>query len=127
MRTSRKFLALPVAGLALGFAFLATPTQTAAAGDGADQKTERLWKSKCSACHGKDGKGETKKGKKMKVKDMTTAAWQKEVTDARMLKAMNDGIERTEGGVEQKMKPVKGKISPEEMQALIKFMRAFKK
>lgn len=127
MSSSKKFLALPVAALALGFAFLGTPTPTAEAAPPDAKQTERLWKSKCSACHGKDGKGETKKGKKQKVKDMTTAAWQKEVTDAKMLKAMNEGIDRTTDGVKQKMKPLKGKLSPEEMQALIKYMRAFKK
>ncbi len=125
MHSSKKYLMLPALGLALGLAFAGTPTSTADAADGADKKTQRLWKSKCSSCHGKDGKGQTKKGKKQKVKDMTTAAWQKEVTDARMLKSMNEGIKRTQDGVKQKMKSYKGKLTPEQMQSLVKYMRAF--
>ena len=125
MRSSKKYLVLPVGALALGFAFLAAPTPTAEAG-GAD-KTARLWKSKCGSCHGKDGKGDTKKGKKAKIKDMTTAAWQKEVTDARMMKSMTDGINKVEDGVKQKMKSFKGKLTEDQMKALVKYMRGFKK
>ena len=122
MHTSKKYLMLPALGIALGLAFTGTPTSTA---DAADKSPERLWNSKCSSCHGKDGKGETKKGKKQKIKNMTTAAWQKEVTDERMMKSMVDGITRTQDGVKQKMKSYKGKLSPEEMKALVKYMRAF--
>jgi len=34
------------------------------------------WTKNCAACHGKDGKGETKAGKKADVKDLTDANYQ---------------------------------------------------
>ena len=37
------------------------------------KKTERTWKSKCASCHGATGKGDTDKGKELKVPDMATA------------------------------------------------------
>lgn len=86
----------------------------------------RLWKSKCASCHGKDGKGDTKQGRKMGISDMTVPAWQKEITDEKMKKAMNDGIKREKDGKTQKMKSLKGKLTPEEMDALIAFVRTLK-
>lgn len=125
MRNAKMYLVLPAAALALGFVFLGAPTPTATAGGDADKASELLWRKKCASCHGRDGKGQTKKGKKAKVEDMTTAKWQKEVTDERMIKSMTDGIDRVQDGVKQEMKP--SKLSPAEMQSLVKYMRAFKK
>jgi cytochrome c len=36
-----------------------------------DKKAERAWKAKCAACHGQAGKGDTEKGKELKVEDRT--------------------------------------------------------
>lgn len=69
----------------------------------ADKKIERLWKAKCSSCHGVDGKAETEKGKKMKVADYSTAEWQKKATDANILKAIKDGVKAEKDGVKQEM------------------------
>ena len=41
-----------------------------------DQKAVRLWKSKCAACHGADGKADTDQGKKEGVVSMATKQWQ---------------------------------------------------
>ena len=43
--------------------------------------TDRVFKAKCASCHGEDGKGHTKEGEKMKIGDMTSADWQKKVSD----------------------------------------------
>ncbi|HZH03082.1 MAG TPA: c-type cytochrome, partial [Myxococcaceae bacterium] len=40
------------------------------------------YKAQCKSCHGADGKGDTKVGKKEKVKDMTSAEWHASTTDA---------------------------------------------
>ena len=46
------------------------------------KKTERAWKAKCAACHGAGGKGDTDKGKALKIEDMTTAAFQAKLPEA---------------------------------------------
>ena len=59
-------------------------------------KTVRTWKAKCASCHGVDGKGDTDPGKKLGLPDMTTAAWQKTVTDDQMKKSITNGIKRAD-------------------------------
>src|SRR5690242_8540727 len=68
-----------------------------------DKKTARLWKAKCSSCHGNDGTGQTEQGKKMGTVDMTTAAWQKEFSDAKITEAIQNGIKREKDGKKQEM------------------------
>ena len=46
-------------------AMLSTPVFAASA----DEATEKMWSAKCASCHGKDGKGKTKQGEKMKIAD----------------------------------------------------------
>jgi cytochrome c553 len=92
-----------------------------------DKKTVRTWKAKCSSCHGEDGKGATEQGKKMGVRDMTAADFWKDLTDAKMKDAINNGIKQTKGGVVQEMEPYKDKIKPEEVDALIAYIKTFKK
>ena len=93
------------------------------AADAPDKKTERLWKSKCASCHGADGKGATDQGKKMAVKDMTTAEWQKKFTDEEIKKGISEGVKRTEGGVKQEMEAYKDSLKPEQIDALVKYTR----
>lgn len=93
----------------------------------ADKKLERLWKSKCASCHGKDGKGDTKEGKKKGAEDMTSKEWQKDKTDADMKKAVMEGFKREKNGVKQEMKAYKSKLKPEEVDALIAHVRALGK
>jgi cytochrome c553 len=92
-----------------------------------DKKTLRTWKAKCSSCHGEDGKGATEQGKKMGVRDMTAADFWKDLTDTKMKDAINNGIKQTKGGVVQEMEPYKDKIKPEEIDALVVYVKTFKK
>jgi cytochrome c6 len=73
--------------------------------------------SKCAACHGKDGAGDTAMGKKMGLKDLRDAKVQA-ATDADWEKLIADG--------KGKMPAYKGKISPAEIKGLVKYMRSFK-
>ncbi len=89
------------------------------------KKADRLWRAKCASCHGRDGKGQTEQGKKMKIVDMTTADWQKGITDDQIKKTMLDGIKRTENGVKQEMESFKGKLNDKKIGLLIERVRAF--
>jgi len=89
----------------------------------ADKKIERLWKAKCSSCHGADGKGQTEKGKKMKIADMTDAEWQKKVTDDDMKKAINEGVKKEADGVKKEMDPYKDEVKGEQLDAVVAHIR----
>lgn len=81
------------------------------------------WKTHCIACHGKDGKGQTKAGRMAGVKDQTDAQYQGTLKDEKMFSAIKEGF--SDAGKE-KMKPFKDKLSDEEIKALISHVRSFK-
>lgn len=92
----------------------------------ADKKVEKLFNSKCSSCHGKDGKGATEKGQKMAVRDMTSEEFQKG-TDADFKKSINEGFKKEKDGKKQEMDPYKEELKEAEIDGLIKYIREFKK
>jgi len=83
------------------------------------------WTKHCAACHGKDGKGETKAGKKAEVKDLTDAKYQASFTDEQMLKQIKGGMKDKNG--KEKMKAFGGALSDEEIKALVAHVRGLKK
>lgn len=85
---------------------------------------EQLWTKNCMSCHGKDGKGETKAGRKAGVKDMTDAKYQSEITDEKAIDAIKHGIKK-DG--KDHMKPFGDKLNDEEIKALVAKIRSFKK
>lgn len=82
------------------------------------------WAQHCARCHAKDGSGSTNVGKKLKLKDYRTAEFQAAVTDEEMLKAIVEGIKDDKG--KQVMPAYPEKLSQEEMEAFIPFIRAMK-
>lgn len=81
------------------------------------------WETHCTKCHGDDGKGQTKAGKKLNVKDYTDAKVQAEMKDEAMIKAITDGV--SDGGKE-KMKAYKEELSAAEIKELVAYVRKFK-
>ena|SRR5438105_15474151 len=73
-----------------------------------------LWKTKCQACHGADGKGDTAAGKKLGAHDLNSAEVQK-MTDAQFLEVMQKG--------KNKMPAYEGKLKMEEMKSLVAYVR----
>src|SRR4051812_9308092 len=63
------------------------------------------WEKNCQKCHGADGKGDTKMGKKTGAKEMTTAEYQNELKDDKAFKSIKEGIK---DGETVKMKPAEG-------------------
>ena len=105
--------------LILALAFVATAALSARADD-----AKAIYEKDCAKCHGADGKGETKMGKKLGVKDYTDAKVQAELKDDAAVKAIKDGLKDKEGKV--LMKPAEG-VSDEEIKGLVAHMRSFKK
>jgi len=103
----------------LVIAVLAIPAMAAYA---ADAKT--VYDKECTKCHGADGKGDTKMGKKMGAKDYTDAKVQDALKDDAAFKAIKEGFKDKDGKV--LMKPSEG-LSDEDIKGLVAYMRKFKK
>lgn len=97
---------------------------TAASGYAADS-ADANWKKHCLSCHGADGKGKTRAGRKAKVKDLTDSKVQSLYNDAQLLDQLKNGL-KDKGGKEQ-MKPFSDKLSEAEMNDLIALVRKFGK
>jgi len=82
------------------------------------------WKDQCAKCHGDDGKGETKMGRKLSIADLTEPKIQAKFTDEQAFKAMKSGLIDSSG--KTSMKAIEN-ISDDDMKALIPFVRALKK
>ena len=104
-------------------AALALPLMVSSSAKAADEATTKLFQTKCGTCHGKDGKGTTKMGEKMKIADMTSAAWKKSFTVDKIKAAMNDGVTREKDGAKQEMKSFKDKLTPEQVDQLAGFVK----
>ncbi len=94
----------------------------AAAASAADVKEN--WEKHCTKCHGADGKGGTKMGKKVGVKDYTDAKVQAEMKEDKMAKAIKEGIKE---GETTKMKAYGTDLSDAEIKALVAHVRTLKK
>lgn len=91
---------------------------------GADATAKKNWDEQCAKCHGAEGKGDSKMGQKLGVKDYTDAKVQAELKDDAAFKSIKEGLKDKEGKV--LMKPVEG-LSDADIKALVAHMRTFKK
>jgi cytochrome c553 len=95
---------------------------TALAASAADAK--ETWDKSCAKCHGADGKGQTKMGQKLGIKDLTDAKVQADLTDDAATKAIKEGVKDKDD--KTLMKPAEG-LSDDEVKALVTYLRTFKK
>ena len=77
-----------------------------------------IYKGKCAMCHGADGTGNTPAGKMMGVKSLTSPEVKKQ-SDADLEKIITDG--------KGKMPSFKGKLSADELKAVVGFIRSLEK
>ncbi len=82
-----------------------------------------LFEKNCTKCHGADGKGQTKMGQKLGVKDYTDAKVQAELKDADAIKTIKEGLKKDDKTL---MKPAEG-LSDEQIKSLVALIRSFKK
>ena len=82
------------------------------------------WEKNCTKCHGADGKGKTKMGEKLGIKDYTDAKVQDGMKDDAMIRAIKEGVK---DGDKPKMKAYGETLSDDEIKALVKYVRDFKK
>ena len=79
----------------------------------------QIYEKQCASCHGKDGRAKTIKGKLKHARNFTDAEWQGKVSDERIFNSINNGKE--------KMPAYGKKLSQEQIEALVTYVRAFKK
>ena len=82
------------------------------------------WDSLCGKCHGEDGKGKTKMGEKLGVKDLTDAKVQADLKDDAAAKAIKEGKKDADGKTLMKAFDT---LSDDDVKALVAYVRAFKK
>lgn len=81
------------------------------------------WNKMCKSCHGEDGKGKTKMGEKLQVKDFSAPDFQKALTDKKALDAITNGVKDEKTG-KDKMKGYKDKLSEDQAKELVKYIRS---
>lgn len=83
-----------------------------------EDKSAATYKQKCTACHGPDGKGDTPAGKSTKVRSFA---------DADVVKQSDDDLAGVIDKGKNKM-PAYGKsLKPEEIKALVAYVRSLAK
>jgi mono/diheme cytochrome c family protein len=88
----------------------------------ADAKTN--WANNCAQCHGPDGKANTKMGKTLSAKDLTDPKVQASFTDAKAAEVIKDGVKQNG---KTTMKAFGGKLTDDEIKALVAYVRSLKK
>jgi cytochrome c oxidase cbb3-type subunit 3 len=86
----------------------------AASAYAADDATVKLYQTKCAACHGPDGSGNTTVGKALKLKDIRDPEIQK-ISDADMTTIIAKG--------KNKMPANEKTLKPEQIKALVLYTR----
>lgn len=82
------------------------------------------WDANCAQCHGKSGAADTKMGKQLNAKDLTDPKVQAAFSDAKATKSIKEGVK--ENG-KTTMKAFAGKLTDDEVKALVAYVRTLKK
>ena len=82
------------------------------------------WDANCAQCHGKSGAADTKMGKQLNAKDLTDPKVQAGFSDAKATKSIKEGVK--ENG-KTTMKAFAGKLTDDEVKALVAYVRTLKK
>lgn len=116
-RAPRRFLLFfftaAAAGLSVFIVSGAANTNEAAA----DART--IFNRQCVSCHGRDGRGRTRRGRQTHARDMTDVSWQDDVTDERLFNSISNG--------RGKMPAFRKKISENNIDALVAYVRRMRR
>lgn len=110
MRTSR---------LGLVWLFLASAAVAVAAQDG-----RKLWNQHCAECHGKDGRGRTKEGRRLKITDLSNRQVQSFFSDEQAARVIREGLRDDDGPI---MHPFGKQLTDEQIQSLVRHVRSLRK
>lgn len=82
-----------------------------------------LYEEHCANCHGADGKGQTKMGKKLGIRDYSDPKVQASFSDEEAFKAIREGKRDDKGKLQ--MKPIE-EISDDDVKAVVRHLRTLK-
>ena len=78
-----------------------------------------IYARRCASCHGKDGRAKTFKAKFNGARDLTDSQWQESVSDERIYNSIMNG--------RGKMPAFGKKVTEEQVDALVSYVRGLKK
>jgi len=113
----KRYLQVLALGTTLVLAF--GVTSALAEGEGGSDAKD-LWAKNCAACHGVDGKADTKVGKLKKVEDLTNPEVRAKFDRARMITATKEGVKDEAGKVA--MKGYADKLSDAQIESLVDYI-----
>jgi len=87
------------------------------------EDAKELYGKQCVKCHGEDGKGDTKMGKKLGAKDYTDPKVQDALKDDAAVKSIKEGLKKDDKTL---MKPAEG-LTDDQIKGLVAYLRTFKK
>jgi mono/diheme cytochrome c family protein len=102
--------------LALVAGLGATVAHGAAAKDPSTAMVKEIWENNCQLCHGDRG-APPPEARKLGVADLSLPKWQASRTDDQIRKIILNGKPDT------LMQPFKDELAPEEIEALVKYVR----
>jgi len=102
---------MSVVGVSAGFSNLERVTPA----DNASQ----LYAKNCASCHGKDGSARTFKARLNHARNLTDSDWQNRVSDERIFNSIVSG--------KGKMPPFGKKLSDQQIDSLVTYVRSLKK
>jgi len=85
--------------------------------EAADART--IFNRQCVSCHGRDGRGRTRKGRQTHARDMTDPEWQDDVSDERLFNSISNG--------RGKMPAFRKNISENDIDALVAYVRRLRR
>ena len=86
-----------------------------------DSKT--TYETKCAKCHGVEGKGDTKMGQKLNVKDMSLSKNWEGITDEKAAKAIKEGIRKDD----KTMMKANDDLTDADITGLVTYFKTLKK
>jgi len=117
--TKLGFIYLTVGLLSAIFIVNTVATTRASFASGSAVDAQELFDSKCAKCHGKDGRAKSLHAKHVHARDFTDASWQDSVTDERLFNSISNG--------KGKMPSFKKDFAEDQIDALVAYVRRFKK
>ena len=82
---------------------------------------QKIYADTCVPCHGEDGRGRTPQGRKIGAKDLG----QSKLGEAEIRRQINEGTKDAKGV--QKMPPFKDKLSQDQIEALVAYVKTFRR
>lgn len=107
-----------VSKLAVVIALAVLGAGIATAQSSGSDKGAQVFKTKCAMCHGQDGKGQTAMGKANHLKDLASSDVQS-VHDSDLKNIIENG--------KGKMPAYKGKLTDEQVEQVVAYLRTLKK